>query len=221
MNNRLYKLALFLFLGAIINVAVAWLAAVLWQYDSDYPDAKEWAVQYGHAHWLAIDIQRSVFVDHLDVFGLKAPEENADFFDEDELRALPKWSRLKSPSTLSTGYEASIGWPMRALWCSSVRRFTSTPEDGPLENSGIQIRRNAGSNKQSNELLLPLRPIWPGFASNTIFYAVILWLLWSSPFTARRFIRRKRGLCIKCGYDLHGTSGGGCPECGWEREAEA
>ncbi len=72
---------------------------------------------------------------------------------------------------------------------------------------------------------LPLRPIWPGFAINTIFYAAVLWRLTFGPFTARRMIRRKRGHlrlkrghCTKCGYDLRGTSGGGggggCPECG-------
>ncbi len=62
---------------------------------------------------------------------------------------------------------------------------------------------------------IPLRPIFPGFAINTVFYTVIVWILWSSPFTARRIIRRKRGHCIKCGYDLRGHSGGeACPECG-------
>ncbi len=61
---------------------------------------------------------------------------------------------------------------------------------------------------------LPLRPIWPGFAINTIFYAAILWLLTLGPFNARRFIRRKRGLCINCGYDLRGAEHEVCPECG-------
>ena len=61
---------------------------------------------------------------------------------------------------------------------------------------------------------LPLRPIWPGFAINTVFYAVVLWLLTLAPFTARRFIRRKRGHCIKCGYDLRAVEHEKCPECG-------
>ncbi len=30
----------------------------------------------------------------------------------------------------------------------------------------------------------------------------------------RRYRRRKRGLCINCGYDLRGTTGGVCSECG-------
>ena len=36
---------------------------------------------------------------------------------------------------------------------------------------------------------LPLRPIWPGFAVNTLFYAALLWLLIPGPFVLRRFIR--------------------------------
>lgn len=30
----------------------------------------------------------------------------------------------------------------------------------------------------------------------------------------RRWRRRKRGLCIRCGYDLEGNISGTCPECG-------
>ncbi|MCH7849745.1 MAG: hypothetical protein IIB53_15465 [Planctomycetes bacterium] len=61
---------------------------------------------------------------------------------------------------------------------------------------------------------LAVLPIWPGFGINTLFYATILWLLSFGPFTARRFIRNKRGHCIKCGYDLGHADHRACPECG-------
>jgi len=62
---------------------------------------------------------------------------------------------------------------------------------------------------------LPLRPEPMGFAVNTVFYAVLLWL----PFWGTRLVRRVRrvrgGLCLGCGYSRAGLSGGAvCPECG-------
>ena len=60
--------------------------------------------------------------------------------------------------------------------------------------------------------VLPLRPIWPGFAVNTILYAAFLWLLFCGPFVLRRFIRVRRGLCLACGYPMGKSSV--CSECG-------
>ena len=51
-------------------------------------------------------------------------------------------------------------------------------------------------------------------AINTVFYALILWLLFAAPFALRRRRRIRRGLCAKCAYDLRGASGAVCSECG-------
>ena len=59
---------------------------------------------------------------------------------------------------------------------------------------------------------VPLLPLWPGFAINTVFYAAILWMLFASPFAMRRHRRIKRGLCPACAYPV-GTSDK-CSECG-------
>ncbi len=75
--------------------------------------------------------------------------------------------------------------------------------------------------REARYRVLPLRPIWPGFAINTVFYAAILWLFMFGVFTTRRVIRRKRGHCIKCGYDLRGAEHEVCPECGHEVCARA
>ena len=47
---------------------------------------------------------------------------------------------------------------------------------------------------------VPLYPVWPGFAVNTLFYATVLWLLIPGTFALRRFIRVRRGLCRACAY---------------------
>jgi hypothetical protein len=51
---------------------------------------------------------------------------------------------------------------------------------------------------------------------NTLFYAAILWLLFAAPFALRRRRRIKRGLCVKCAYNLRGRAPQSevCPECG-------
>ena len=71
----------------------------------------------------------------------------------------------------------------------------------------------------SDPRVVPYRLIWPGFAVNTIFYATLLWLFIFAAYALRRRARRKRGLCVACGYDLRGDLEYGCPECGWRREA--
>ena len=136
MKRRLTNLAVFLVLGAIVNVAVAWVCALA----GDRVSGGFGVTIDGGSHH--------------------------------------RWA----------DYEFVSGWPFRTSW-------------------------SEWTNKRK---LLSLRPIWPGFVNNTIFYAAILSMVTLGPFAARRMIRRKRGRCIRCGYDLRGTSGGEavCPECG-------
>jgi DNA-directed RNA polymerase subunit RPC12/RpoP len=65
---------------------------------------------------------------------------------------------------------------------------------------------------------LPIVPVWPGLAWNTLIYATT-WLLlgWSTLFGARRLRRtlRLRAIrCPACGYSLAGATTNRCPECG-------
>ena len=62
--------------------------------------------------------------------------------------------------------------------------------------------------------VLPLRPIWRGFLTNSLLYAAILWIVLFARRDVRQFIRRKRGLCVACGYDLRHADHNACPECG-------
>jgi hypothetical protein len=70
---------------------------------------------------------------------------------------------------------------------------------------------------------IPYRPWWPGLALNTAFYGAAWALLLGSPLLIRRgrsALRRHRGCCPSCAYDLKGWINGGCPECGWNRKQE-
>jgi hypothetical protein len=93
------------------------------------------------------------------------------------------------------------GLPMRA--------FAWKPLPIPYSTTINEIANSKGQGR------LPLRAIFPGFAINTIFYAVILWVLIATPGALSRKRRLRRGQCASCGYSLRENRSNVCPECGW------
>ena len=225
---------MFLFLGAIVNVAVAWGFAAGIEVDlAPYDIYTENVFEpFATKSWTLYKLERPGATS----FSSSREVDSADGTFETDLRpreVVPKWTTLKSVATRDIAvaeerYVDGRGWPTLSLWCEY---FEITPTDWQPENDiefaiagGVEGEHppwaEGGEHDSIYPHALPLRPIWPDFAINTVFYAAILWLLTFGPFTARRLIRRKRGHCIKCGYDLRGTSGGGgevCPECGAQR----
>lgn len=101
------------------------------------------------------------------------------------------------------------------LYSLGAERFEYT---APLNPPGYAIDSRWLITFENNSVLakaahsLPLRPLWPGFAINTLFYAAILWVLFAIPTALRRRWRLKRNLCPGCRYPI-GTSPL-CTECG-------
>lgn len=62
---------------------------------------------------------------------------------------------------------------------------------------------------------LPLLPLWPNFALDTLFFALAWLPLIFLPGALRRALRRHRGQCPNCADDLSATPATSpCPECG-------
>ena len=118
------------------------------------------------------------------------------------------------------------GWPLHALWGEQWSMRGDASADGTMDRMlwAIKAPSAIGAFEAWSPRLLPLRPIWPAFAINAMFYGAMLWLLLSLPAiprSVRRRIRAHRGRCTACGYDLRGFRGRGrasennlCPECG-------
>ncbi len=239
MKRRLFKLIVFLLLGAIVNVAVAWGCVFLPELYYGQPNLRNDKKGFtrhvsGFSDWYVKSWGASGFSNVYSYWTNRKISDLVEYIaipDEQAESALPDWAGFGYPTETyppATPFIVRIvearGWPSLALW--SGHDVVGFPPAGASVENSVSItngyllhgERTRPFPEWAEIHVLPLAPIWPGFAVNMIFYAVLLWMLWLSPFVVRRMIRRKRGRCIKCGYDLRGDLSAGCPECGWRRE---
>ena len=229
MKRRLTKLVLFLLLGAIVNVAVAWGCAV-WQ-----PWPNEWyrLLKEGHTSeglgfrdWTVKVWRSPAWARVLSRWTARADSSILSEQESQAEKLLPSWAQCAHPSidfaprTIVLYFVEARGWPflaMRSKWETKGRAGSPGWVSGRVQViSGYLILSDRSIPWDvENPRVIPLRPIWPGFAINTVFYAAILWMPFA-PFQLRRYVRVKRGHCVKCGYDLRGVEHEVCPECGVE-----
>jgi hypothetical protein len=106
------------------------------------------------------------------------------------------------------------GWPWLAFWCELDHG--RKPGTACSVKGGIQLPtkgRGVGDVR-----CIPLRPLWDGVVLNTLVYSAAWGALLIGVPAGRRTIRRSRGRCPRCAYDLLGEFTAGCPECGWNKD---
>ena len=192
MRRWTVRIFVFLVLGAIINVAVAWGCA-FWSSSSGVSP-----LSYGveaSAAWHAWALPHW-------------SEPPAYELISDVASIGTSGGIVGGVSTLDpvVDLETTVMWTSFGLPCRSMVCVAWAEENRLVKASRMVLYGRS----------YPRRPIWPGFAINTVFYAAIVWLLFAGPFVLRRRRRIRRGLCPKCAYDLRGTPAGAtaCPECG-------
>lgn len=132
-------------------------------------------------------------------------------------------ARMAEPGGLDDGFEDARGWPVPSFWYSvSPYRISldflqsSLP---PPELHGGLLLTSPTPTTAAEIRALPYLPIWKGLTINTAFYATLWASAWAAFRTTRLLLRRRRGLCPTCAYDLKHNLPPGCPECGWKRAA--
>src|SRR5262245_55524052 len=210
MKRRLLKLAVFLLAGAIINVAMAW-GCVCWsdpvrrqrreseQIVWQAPVPADWPPMA--THW------RETSFGITDCSALGSAPSRAD-----------TWTRGTAQWVLRAG------WPYRALFVERHRTEVWTGLYFPLSFDRpsdwcdrILIPDGVPWCDIQGIRYLPTRPIWSGFAINTMFYAAIVWMLFAAPFALRRWRRIRGGLCPACAYPVGASEA--CTECGYTLKA--
>ena len=234
MRRRIKTSLLFLLLGAIVNVTVAW-GIVTVRAMSRGPGFMHFDPQAQWPRRVPDDWPDYAYYCWRRSFGF-----NHDSF-------WSGWSITRADEDFEGGTFyidiAYVGWPMRSLrwelWhrtqyvpdvsstpmrsTATIYRLNAQPEPAWL-TGGIPLPSDSGATfGPPSRHRLPLRPLWAGFIINTIIYATVLWTVWAvrRPLCAlprvRRLLRMSGGRCPQCGYDLRGRLEAGCSECGWNR----
>jgi hypothetical protein len=228
---QVLRICVFLLLGAIVNVAVAWGFAV-W---SPMRLVVERSGRPAGAHEQGLwETRPSQAV---------APKpttvhEYAGFACEQRLirgvrAGLGEFRTIQGHTAFYIGMDTRLdaatlvksGFPCSAVsgerWDFDVGPTASLPYIQPGNTSVV---RSPDALLFATDITLPdrlggpsyrimgWRPLWPGFAINTLFYAGILWLLFAAPFALRRRRRIKGGLCPACAYPVGESAI--CTECG-------
>jgi hypothetical protein len=186
--------------GAVLMVAVAWGCAIcrdrLRQIEHEYED-RAWPVQVDKS-W-----PTRATITYISV-SLGSTHEDAwagtGWFEKANWRGYAV-------------YRLACGWPCHAFQCQTL--YTTGRENHSLEMRGILCLTDVPGRGELPAGVIPTLPLWPGFALDTAFYGAIVFALWSAPAVIRRRIRKNRGRCPACDYDLRAAPPAApCPECG-------
>ena len=235
LRRAILRVLLFALIGAAATVLVAWGFALRgsvgnttvqkismsgWPRERavEAPKRMRSSVPKG---WLTLpeDVEGSLLVEHWRRTGPGLSTDSLDIY------LMEARSTKMAPDR--NCFMVQAGWPSRSLDCFAlwdwdvvdsqlrpiVRWRFAIESRNQRETANLQARLLPARTKTTRRL--PLRPLWPGFAVNTAFYGGLVFLLWSAPGFMRRRSRRRRGRCLRCGYELAGVAA--CPECGHQR----
>ena len=207
MKRALQVIAACMLAGVVANILVAWAIAV-WL---PYPDPR------------ICDNPTSGPLAR--VSGIPADWPTTDHIARRSTVGRTEWQFMqrddpmthKPPPDYTVLHLYCVGWPFETLESQLASRHAFGRLPSPTWPPAIKIPwvlrpewvTLLGREYQDE---LPLRPIWPAFALNTLFYAAIVFGASRLLIAIRRSQRRRRNRCIRCAYPVSGLAT--CPECG-------
>jgi len=138
------------------------------------------------------------------------------------LRTLPQWtSDYRALRTHDRIDHVAVGWPLRSFYglCETVQPPNSQTPPSCTWRSALVLKQ-AGAAPSPDDRVMPLSIRWGALLGNIVIWAVAFWAVAVVAAHVRRALRRARGRCPACGYDLRHALELGCPECGWNRPGD-
>lgn len=197
-----WRCAAWLAVGLVITVAVSWGLAA-WM-----PQDMKW-----DSRWRGVDTIRDV----VPAMGVQRTLQRSNDRTKASFRVSmgyldhPKMVLVPSAEQL----EHATGWPLLAL------RYRVVRPAAPMGTGEFEVRGGLWIPTNSRRLedirALPLIAMWPGVAYNSALWGAAAFGVVHGLRGGRATLRRRRGQCPACAYDLKGDPTPGCPECGWNR----
>jgi hypothetical protein len=231
---------IFLFLGAVLNIAFTWSVAGLhrlWDYRDhrserlqDRLKLNQWIGHIDSSGYFDptdddpvwVEKQVNWFADVYDSFP-REPYNNSELlqtFNGD----LPYWFDAVHPPQalrfISLNRDIVCGWPFRTSGFSvhNLTLRTTTNQVSVNIRGGISLH-NSSRTAVYYLRIIPTIPIWKGIILNSLFWAVIFTSFFYGLRHLRHRHRIRRGRCPRCAYPM-GTSPA-CTECGTALPASA
>lgn len=201
----------FLALGAFLSTLVAWICVYT---ASRYFGVTNYYHNPAHADPAVIEIVRGVGCET--VSGIGRP---GTFLSRraNEVKVYPEsiWWPSEAVTFDQSFFALRSGWPCRSLlaW-RTVESFEVAGElvFENVDHAAASFQYLKRARPFDSALILPLKPQWPGFVFNTVFYAAVCYGVMRLVRFTLKSKRSQKGLCNECGY-LTGLSSR-CPECG-------
>ncbi len=226
MKKYIRNILIFLLLGSILNVAVALYGFLeisggpystgWWYMDGPNWNAGDIALEYYDESWLPVGTEIKKKVQQY--AELKSAPDFLTSPQRYEVKLLVYhglcWRAYEFMGSYTIG-DLSMPWHVDGLWRGGLVEFLGWPLPVYHRIRDVQVDYD----EDRSTLSFSGHCNWVGIVSNTLFYAVLLWLPYQGFVSLRRRRRIQRGQCGQCGYMVApnlGVPGASpnCPECG-------
>jgi len=218
------SIAVFLLLGFVTTVAVAWGLAISsdvngaprMNFRNGFGMTEYFSPQQGTA-WV-FNSARSTGLMHITSANHGPhPGDGSGSIAADHVALqhdIPSWSVMRHGDPVgifnALFIEEACGWPMLAM--TQRHRFGQKPAPPTMDVDGLHLSPDL--QRFGPGAYLPLRFIWPGALIDSAIFGWFYFSIFAFPGIVIRSRRRQRGACPRCGYDLRGAEHEKCPECG-------